>query len=87
MLGVAQLLAEVPGCELYVINISADDTDTVWVTEVWSTQADLDASLTRDSVKASVGQVMALLAGPPERIDVSPVGGKGLDSTLGRFTI
>ena len=80
MLGVAQLLAEVPGCELYVINTSVADTDTVWVTEVWSSQADLDASLTLAGVKASVEQVLPLLAGPPERIDVLPVGGTGLDA-------
>jgi quinol monooxygenase YgiN len=80
MLGAAQILAGVPGCELYVINTSATDTDTVWVTEVWSTQAELDASLTIESVKASVEQIMRLLAGPPERIDILPVGGKGLDA-------
>jgi quinol monooxygenase YgiN len=80
MLGAAQLLADVPGCELYVINTSAADTDTVWVTEVWSTQAELDASLTIESVKGSVAQVLPLLAGLPERIDILPVGGKGLDS-------
>jgi quinol monooxygenase YgiN len=80
MLGVAQLLVDVPGCELYVINTSAADSDTVWVTEVWSTQADLDASLTLESVKASVEQVLALLADPPERIDILPMGGKGLDA-------
>jgi quinol monooxygenase YgiN len=51
----------------------------VWVTEVWSSQVELDASLTLDSVKASVEQVL-LLAGPPERIDIQPVGGKGLDA-------
>jgi quinol monooxygenase YgiN len=80
MLGVAQFLADVPGCELYVINTSADDTDTVWVTEVWGSQVELDASLTLDSVKASVEQVVPLLAEPPERIDILPVGGKGLDA-------
>jgi len=80
MLGVAQLLADVPGCELYVINISAAETDTVWVTEVWSNQAELDASLTLDSVKALVEQVVPLLAEPPERVDILPVGGKGLDA-------
>ena len=80
MLGAAHLLADVPGCELYVINTSATDSDTVWVTEVWRTQAELDASLTNESVKASVEQVVPLLAGPPERIDILPVGGKGLDS-------
>jgi quinol monooxygenase YgiN len=79
MLGAAQLLVDVPGCELYVINTSATDADAVWVTEVWSTQAELDASLTMESVKASVEQVLPLLAGPPERIDILPVGGKGLD--------
>jgi quinol monooxygenase YgiN len=80
MLGVAQLLADVPGCELYVINTSAADTDTVWVYEVWSSQAELDASLTIDRVKASVQRVVSLLAGLPERIDILPVGGKGLDA-------
>jgi len=79
MLGAAQLLVDVPGCELYVINTSVTDADAVWVTEVWSTQAELDASLTIESVKASVGQVVPLLAGPPDRIDILPVGGKGLD--------
>ncbi len=79
MLGAAHLLADVPGCELYVINTSATDSDTVWVTEVWRTQAELDASLTNESVKASVEQVVPLLAGPPERIDILPVGGIGLD--------
>jgi quinol monooxygenase YgiN len=82
MLGVAQLLADVPGCELYVINILAAEPDTVWVTEVWGTQVGLDASLSIDSVKASVQQVVSLLAGPPERIDILPVGGIGLE--LGR---
>ena len=79
MLGAAQLLVDVPGCELYLINTSATDADAVWVTEVWSTQAELDASLTIESVKASVEQVLPLLAGPPDRIDILPVGGKGLD--------
>ena len=65
---------------LDVINTSAADTDTVWVTEVWSSQAELDASLTLAGVKASVEQVLPLLAGPPERIDVLPVGGTGLDA-------
>ena len=80
MLSVAQFLADVPGCELYVINTSAGDMDTVWVTEVWSSQAELDASLALESVQASLEQVVALLAEPPERIDVLPMGGKGLDA-------
>src|SRR5262245_51954627 len=79
MLAVARLLTDVPGCELYLINTALTDPDTVWVTEVWSTQADLDAALTLGSVEMSIQRVLPLLAGPPERIDTAPVGGKGLD--------
>jgi quinol monooxygenase YgiN len=65
MLGVPQLLAKAPGCKLYVINTSAADTNTVWITEVWSTQAELDASLSVDNFKASIQRVAFLLANPP----------------------
>ena len=78
LLGAARLLGDAPGCELYLINTSPTDPDTVWVTEVWSTQAELDASLTLDGVKAVIQRVLPLLVGPPGRIDLSPVGGKGL---------
>ena len=80
MLGVAQFLVDIPGCELYVINTSTADTDTVWVTEVSSSEAELDASLTLESIKGLVEWVVALLAEPPERIDILPVGGKGVDA-------
>jgi hypothetical protein len=33
------------GCVLYLINQEKGNPDTVWVTEVWRSQADLDASL------------------------------------------
>ena len=77
LLGAARLLGDAPGCELYLISTSPTDPDTVWVTEVWSTQAELDASLTLDSVKGVIQRVLPLV-GPPGRIDLSPVGGKGL---------
>nr|MDQ4029949.1 antibiotic biosynthesis monooxygenase [Actinomycetota bacterium] len=67
-----------PGCELYVINTSPADPDTVWVTEIWSSQADLDASLALDGVPELIEHVVPLMAAPPERIEVLPLGGKGL---------
>jgi quinol monooxygenase YgiN len=81
LLEVARSLAGTAGCELYVINAAADDADSLWVTEIWRSQADLDASLDLDdpATKASIGEVMALLAAPPERIDLLPLGGVGLE--------
>ena len=36
LLRVATSLRDAPGCELYLVNASADEEDTVWVTEVWA---------------------------------------------------
>jgi quinol monooxygenase YgiN/mannose-6-phosphate isomerase-like protein (cupin superfamily) len=81
MLRVADGLRSTAGCELYVINRAPDDPDSVWITEIWSSQEAVDASLQEletDAGKAQLAEVMALLDGPPERIDVNPLGGVGL---------
>jgi quinol monooxygenase YgiN/mannose-6-phosphate isomerase-like protein (cupin superfamily) len=79
LLGVAEALRAVPGCELYVINRAADDPDTIWVTEVWRSQEELDASLETEEAKASIPEVLALVEdGSFERVDVVPLGGVGL---------
>lgn len=66
------------GCQLYLINTAPTEPEVVWVTEVWRTQAEHDASLSLTSVRALIQQALPLLAGAPERIDVQPVGGVGL---------
>ncbi len=81
MLAVAEGLRCTPGCELYVINRAPHDV--VWVTELWLSQETLDASLERlssDAGKAQLAEVTALLEGPPERIELEPLGGVGLQS-------
>lgn len=79
MLGVAEGLRAIAGCELYVINRSIEDPDAIWVTEVWRSQEELDASLETEEAKAAIPEVMALVQeGGFERIDVAPLGGVGL---------
>jgi quinol monooxygenase YgiN/mannose-6-phosphate isomerase-like protein (cupin superfamily) len=79
MLGVAEGLQAIAGCELYVINRATDDPDTIWVTEVWRSQEELDASLETEEAKAAIPEVMALVQEDSfERIDVTPLGGVGL---------
>jgi quinol monooxygenase YgiN/quercetin dioxygenase-like cupin family protein len=86
LLQVAQGLRATPGCELYVINRAPDEPEVVWVTEVWSSQAELDASLQTEEAKAKIPEVMALVEGT-ERIDVVPVGGVGLEDARPGHTI
>lgn len=69
---------EAAGCQLYLINTSPAEPETVWVTEVWRSQEEHDASLNNEGARAAIKQVLPLLAGSPEKIDVLPVGGKGL---------
>ncbi len=77
LLSAAAGLSEAAGCELYIINTSPTEPEGVWVTEVWRSQQEHDASLTTPRAQAMIAQVLPLLAGSPEKIDVLPVGGKG----------
>jgi quinol monooxygenase YgiN len=78
LLRVADGMRDAPGCELYLINVSADEADTVWVTEVWADEAASDQALSGDLGEVGIGDVLELLAGPPELVDLTPLGGAGL---------
>jgi quinol monooxygenase YgiN len=80
LLAVAEGMRGAPGCELYVVNLSADEPDTVWVTEVWADEAASDRALSGDLGEAGIGEVIELLAGPPELVDLTPLGGPGLSA-------
>jgi quinol monooxygenase YgiN/mannose-6-phosphate isomerase-like protein (cupin superfamily) len=75
LLGAAQDLTTEPGCELYLVSRQADDPDVVWVTELWRSQADLDACIERISGSDAVSDVMALVASS-EMIELELLGGK-----------
>lgn len=69
-------LAEVAGCELYLVSRQADDPDVVWVTELWRSRDDLDASLRDIAGSEQVAAAMALVA-EPRMIELDLLGGKG----------
>src|SRR5215218_3094641 len=78
LLQAAKLMPEIEGCHLYVINSAPDDPDVIWVYEAWRSQADHDASLNHETVKAVIAAARPLIAGGGERFVLTPVGGKGL---------
>ena len=77
MLEAAAGMETVEGCELYVINLSVSEPDSIWVTEIWRNQEDHDASLKLEGAQEQIQRVLPLLAGRPEGIILQPVGGKG----------
>jgi quinol monooxygenase YgiN len=77
LLEAAAALEQVAGCELYLINREAADRDVVWVTELWRSREDVEASLQADGAKESIAEVMALVDGTPELTELVPEGGVG----------
>lgn len=75
--GAAQL-HDLDGCYLYVINRAPDDPDGIWVNEIWRSEADHRASLEHPAIQALIAAARPLIAEMPVRIEVTPVGGKGL---------
>jgi quinol monooxygenase YgiN len=75
LLAAAAELDSDPGCLLYLINRQAGEPDLIWVTELWRSQADLDASLERIRGSDSVAAAMALVE-DWQMIELEQLGGK-----------
>ena len=67
-----------PGCFSYIIATDPEDYDSLWITEVWDTQASHAASLTLPSVQAAIAKARPLIAGFSNRVVTTPVGGIGI---------
>ncbi|OKP99634.1 putative quinol monooxygenase [Paenibacillus sp. P46E] len=79
LLEAAAAIEQVHECELYIVNLSESEPDTLWVTEVWSHAEAHAASLQEESTRAAIQRAKPLIAGvEPNRL--IPLGGKGLGS-------
>jgi quinol monooxygenase YgiN len=78
LLEAARLLSALDGCYLYVVSRATDDPEGIWVTEVWRSQADHQASLTHDAIKNLIAAARLLIASMSDRSEFAPAGGKGL---------
>jgi quinol monooxygenase YgiN len=71
-------VADMPGCLSYVVATDPEDENSLWITEVWDSQASHEASLSLPSVQAAIAKGKPLIAGFGERVITTPVGGHGL---------
>ena len=69
---------DMPGCLSYVISKDMTDENALWITEVWDSKENHQASLSLETVKAAISKGKPLIAGFGERIETTPVGGHGL---------
>lgn len=71
-------LADMPGCQSYIVARDPGDENGIWVTEVWDSRESHQASLSLPSVQAAITRGRPLIAGFGERFETEPVGGYGL---------
>lgn len=79
MLAVAEGMRGVAGCETYVVGSVAGEPDAVAVSERWTSPEASEASLEQARASGEVDAVVALMDPdrPPQRVDVTPLGGTG----------
>ncbi len=70
--------ADMPGCLSYVVAKDAADENTIWVTEVWDSEASHDASLTLPAVKNAIPRAKPVIAGFEKIAVTTPMWGVGL---------
>lgn len=73
-----QGISGMPGCLSYIVAQDSANPDALWVTEVWTSQAEHQASLSLPSVRAAIAQARPIIAGFGERFETTPLGGQGL---------
>jgi len=69
---------DMPGCLSYIVAQDQSDQDAIWVTEVWDTKANHQASLSLESVQNAINLGKPLIAGLGERFETIPLDGHGL---------
>src|SRR5690349_8967287 len=66
------------GCLSYIIAIDPNESDALWITEVWDDEASHKASLSLPSVQQAIAKGRPLITGFSNRTVTTPVGGIGI---------
>jgi quinol monooxygenase YgiN len=66
------------GCQVYAVCTDPTEADVIWVSEIWDSPEQHDASLLLPETKAAIAQVMPMLTGEFTRQELSVVGGLGV---------
>jgi quinol monooxygenase YgiN len=78
LLRAAALVAEAPGCELWLVHRDQADADAVRVTELWASRARCETALDLPGARENAAAAMGLLDRPPEVSDGEALGGAGM---------
>ena len=80
LLEAAQSMKNLDECELYLVNISESDPDSVYVYEVWRNEEAHQASLTLETTQTLINRARPIMTGMERINTLKTMGGKGLSS-------
>ncbi len=79
LLEASRLVSTAKGCRLYIIGKEENDTNAVYVTEIWDSKEDHDNALKVEGVRELIGKAIPILDGQPAKgQELEVVGGAGV---------
>ncbi|GGD13402.1 putative quinol monooxygenase [Pontibacillus salipaludis] len=78
LLEAAESLEDLEECEVYLVNISESEPNSVYVYEVWSSEEAHQASLTLETTQTLISRAKPLITGMERVNTLTTEGGKGI---------
>ena len=78
LLRASGVVAQLPGCRAYIVNVDVADETCVWVFEIWDDKESHDMSLKDEQVRSLIAEAMPLMDGPPSGTELKVAGGHGI---------
>jgi quinol monooxygenase YgiN len=78
LLEAAESMENLDDCEIYLVNVSHDDANSVFVYEVWTNESAHQASLSLEVTQTLIQRAKPIIAGMERINTLLPKGGKGI---------
>ncbi len=75
LLRASDVVGQLPGCRAYIVTEDVANEMNVLIFEIWSDKAAHDASLKDDRVRSLIAKALPLMAGAPDGIELTVMGG------------
>jgi quinol monooxygenase YgiN len=82
LLEAAESMKDLIDCEIYLVNVSPEDPNSVFVFEVWKNESVHQASLSLESTQTLIQRAKPILAGMERIATLLPSGGKVISAII-----
>ncbi|AOH56569.1 putative quinol monooxygenase [Peribacillus muralis] len=80
LLEAAESMEGLNECEIYLVNVSENEPNSVYVYEVWSSESAHQASLTLEATQTLIKRAKPIITGMERIGTLQAMGGKGISS-------